>query len=436
MKAYPAYKDSKATWLSNIPTHWNVVKIKYVANIETGNTPPKADEENYADGLYIWVKPDELMGLTPIYDSKEKLSEKGKIFSRVVPKGSILVCCIGTIGKYGIAGVDLSTNQQINAVTFNDMYSQEFGKYVMAAAEEEHIRQSFSVVVSILSKSRQSNIKVPVPTLTEQQAIADFLDRKTSQIDKLIEKKQRQIELLQEQRTALINQAVTKGLDPTVQMKDSGIEWLGEIPAHWVILKLKYVSNLQTGITLGKSYIDQETVLRPYLRVANVQDGYLDLDDIKLIELLPNDLSRYALHVGDVVLTEGGDFDKLGRGYVWEGQIDGCLHQNHIFAVRPNQKRLNSYYLAFLMSSQHGKNYFTSTSKQTTNLATTNSTQLKNFALMLPTIDEQEQIIHYINDETGKIDDAIAKVSREIELLQEYRTALISDAVTGKIDVR
>jgi len=237
-------------------------------------------------------------------------------------------------------------------------------------------------------------------------------------------------------RAALISHAVTKGLDPNVKMKDSGIEWLGQIPEHWEIKRLKFVSDLQTGLTLGKKYEDRELVTRPYLRVANVQDGYLDLETITEVQIPPEDVERYELRPGDVLMTEGGDFDKLGRGYVWEGQITGCLHQNHIFAVRPRQADLNSDFLAAILTSSHGKNYFTSTSQQTTNLATTNSTKLRSFPVPLPPVNEQKAILDQVRTDAGHLDTIAAKVNSSVERLREYRTALISAAVTGKIDVR
>jgi type I restriction enzyme S subunit len=275
-----------------------------------------------------------------------------------------------------------------------------------------------------------------VPSTIEQHAIAAFLDRETTKIDALVAKEERLIELLQEKRAALITRAVTKGLDPNVPMKDSGVEWLGEIPAYWETKPLKALSQLQTGLTLGKKYDGRGLTTRPYLRVANVQDGYLDLSDIAEIELPEADATRYELRAGDVLMTEGGDFDKLGRGYVWEGQVAECLHQNHIFAVRPRGDLLMPRYLVLVMSSSYGRAYFTATSKQSTNLASTNSTKLRNFPMLVPTVAEQCAITTFTDLQATRIDALIAKVRAAIETLSELRTSLISAAVTGKIDVR
>jgi type I restriction enzyme S subunit len=214
----------------------------------------------------------------------------------------------------------------------------------------------------------------------------------------------------------------------------SGTSWLDSIPAHWQVKRLKFVSTIQTGLTLGKDYAGRRLVTRPYLRVANVQDGYLDLEKITEVAVPVENVARHELRPGDVLMTEGGDYDKLGRGYVWEGQIKGCLHQNHIFAVRPRPSLLESRFLASLMTSWHGKNYFTTTSQQTTNLASTNSTKLKNFPLPLPPVEEQTAILAFLDRETTKIDALIAKKKRLIELLEEKRTALIKRAVTQGLD--
>ena len=200
--------------------------------------------------------------------------------------------------------------------------------------------------------------------------------------------------------------------------------------------RLKQISVIQTGITLGKDYGDVELIERPYLRVANVQSGRLDLSEVTTVRVPPTEIKRATLKMGDVLMTEGGDIDKLGRGCMWLGDIPGCLHQNHIFAVRPNLTVLNPVFLVALMGSFHGRNYFQVTAKQTTNLATTNRTTLGNFPLYLPNLIEQQSILDYIAEQCGAQDAAIDGAHRQIELLQEYRTRLIADVVTGKLDVR
>jgi type I restriction enzyme S subunit len=169
------------------------------------------------------------------------------------------------------------------------------------------------------------------------------------------------------------------------------------ISAKWKKLPLDHVAYIQTGLAKGKTDIKNPRTV-PYLRVANVQDGYLDLSLIKLIEVEESNIDRYLLKPGDVLLTEGGDFDKLGRGAIWQGEINPCLHQNHIFVVRPKDELLMPEFLSHLTGSAYGKSYFLKCSKQSTNLASINSTQLKEFPVLLPPLMEQKKIVEAIHE--------------------------------------
>ena len=211
---------------------------------------------------------------------------------------------------------------------------------------------------------------------------------------------------------------------------------MDDVPEHWQLLRLKDVAQVQTGLTLGKAYRSTRTISRPYLRVANVQAGCLDLTHVKSINVPLNEADRATLLTGDVLMTEGGDIDKLGRGCVWRDEIPGCLHQNHIFAVRCRRGLLSPEFLVGLMGSIHGRAYFEFTAKQTTNLASTNSSTLCKFPIFLPALEEQVAILNVISEETNALDNAIGRSKREIDLIQEYRTRLIADVVTGKLDVR
>jgi type I restriction enzyme S subunit len=186
------------------------------------------------------------------------------------------------------------------------------------------------------------------------------------------------------------------------------------IPKGWQKNSLSEVAIVQTGIAKGNKKINEPLSL-PYLRVANVQDGYLDLQEIKNITISKKDLERYSLRFGDLLLTEGGDFDKLGRGAVWKDQIKPCLHQNHIFVVRVNPKVILSEFLSYLTGSKYGKKYFLSCSKQSTNLASINSNQLKHFPVLLPPLNEQKKIAKILST----WDQAIEKTQKLIQLKEK-----------------
>jgi type I restriction enzyme S subunit len=223
-------------------------------------------------------------------------------------------------------------------------------------------------------------------------------------------------------------------MDPNAPMKDSGVEWLGEIPEGWEVKRLKHVALLQSGIAKGKNNGDRKTISVPYLRVANVQDGYIDLSEVSEIKIEPHELDRYLLKAGDVLMNEGGDNDKLGRGTVWGGDIDPCIHQNHVFAIRPHL--IEPEWISLLTQSSYAKFYFFCRAKQSTNLASISASNILETPLIVPPKLDRQAVMSHVAIMTGKIDRLINVSERKIPLLQERRTALISAAVTGKIDVR
>jgi len=277
------------------------------------------------------------------------------------------------------------------------------------------------------------SLKSPLPPHDEQDCIANFLDQKTAEIDEAIAKKQRLIELLKEQKTILINRAVTKGLTPDVPMRDSGVEWVGDMPKHWEVKKLKYFSDVQSGITLGKQYGGKNLSNYPYLRVANVQAGFFDLSEIAVLSVPTRVAEQYFVRAGDILITEGGDIDKLGRGMVWENQVGNCLHQNHIFAVRVQLELVSEYFISLALGSDYGRRYFTHTANKTTNLASTNKTKLGNFSVAIPPPQEQQEVLKYSNNVSEEYDGLIRSISSEIEKLFEFKKIAVSETVTGKI---
>jgi len=198
---------------------------------------------------------------------------------------------------------------------------------------------------------------------------------------------------------------------------------------HWDIQRLEYCAVIQTGIAKGRKLAREQVITLPYLRVANVQDGYLDLTEVKGIELLKSEADRYKLHLGDVVVTEGGDFDKLGRGFLWDGQIPDCVHQNHIFAVRANRRILLPEYLAYLIQSNYGKAYFLSVAHKTTNLACINSAKLKAFPALIPSLGEQKDIATILQ----ACDSKITTLEKELSLHEELFRALLDELMTGRL---
>lgn len=428
---YEKYNPTNIDWIGDIPNGWEVWKLKRLGNIETWTTPPKAEEGNYMEDGIPWIKPDNLDGFVPLNDSKEKLSQMGALQARIIKKGSVLVCGIGTIGKIGVAGCDLTTNQQINSITFNQKIDELFGQYLVFASRKEMEKQSNKVVVSILNKSQQSNIFYPVCSLQEQQKIATYLNEKTAILDEAIVKKKNQIELLAEHRTALINDAITKGLDTNVEMKDSGIEWIGMIPKGWITAWMtKYITSIVDYRWKTPNKTDDGI---PLITARNIKGWKIDfelskeyINPLEYSEIM----SRWIPEKWDLLFTM--------EAPLWEVAV---IEDNNIIALaqriiklRPNHKLLNSRFLLYWITSSIFQADLQSLATGSTALWI-KASKLHKLRLILPILDEQKNIVEYLDKELNYINDMIAKIEKSIELLEEYKTSLISHAVSGKIKV-
>jgi type I restriction enzyme S subunit len=434
LKPYPTYKNSGVPWLGDVPEHWALHSL--------GALTSPVSQRGRPDLPLLSVVRDK--GVVPRSsmsdDENHNFIPDDLTNYKVVHQGNLVINKMKAWqGSIGIAPMDGIVSPAYFVFAFR-IGDRHFGQALLRSKTYVPFFAQASDGVRIgqwdLSTHGMKRIPVVVPPLEEQSAIVRFLDYVDRRIRGYTRAKQKLIALLNEQKQAIIHHAVTRGLDPYVRLKPSGVEWLGDVPEHWETARLKDAASVQTGLTLGKSYQGAATESRPYLRVANVQNGHLDLREVKYLDVPPHEAAGAILRAGDVLMTEGGDIDKLGRGCVWRDEIPGCLHQNHVFAVRCRPDILLPEFLVGLMVSLHGRAYFQMTAKQTTNLASTNSTTLRAFPVLLPPVSEQARILSGLGRLTSGIDATMAGLEREISLLREYRTRLIADVVTGKLDVR
>lgn len=281
-----------------------------------------------------------------------------------------------------------------------------------------------------LSGKNVGRMLAPIPPRNEQLRIVAYLDASCSTIGLVITKKKAQLDTLDALRKSIITAAVLGGVDDSVKLRQIDNPWLTHLPEHWTPVALKRVSGMQTGLTLGKTY-EPPLVERPYLRAANVQDGYVDLEKVTRIEVPIAVAVRHALQPGDVLMTEGGDLDKLGRGTVWNGEIHSCMHQNHVFALRCHRHKLLPKFLAYVTASSYGRDYFEATGKRTTNLASTNSTKVGMIPMPLPPLPEQQTIIEYLDGKLADLAQTEECIRRQVGTLEGYRKSLIHECVTG-----
>ncbi len=409
-------KDSDIAWLGGIPEGWRIKRLKYIAKIQTGGTPLKSDNENYSTNGIPWIKPDNLDDLKPLNDSYEKVSEKGLISNPIISKDDILVCCIGTVGKMGVAGCDLTFNQQINSVQFYEEINKQFGKYLILSSQEEHLRNSQIVVLAILNKTKQSNIKFPLPPIEKQDAIANYLDKKTAQIGKFIDDKKKMIGLLKEQKQAIIHQATTKGIDKNAKMKDSSIAWLGQIPEDWKMLKFKFLYKASMGATI----LAQDLIKNGKIPV------YSATESDKIFGYV-ND-SSVILEKDDLVIPARGN--SIGNLMIVKEER-ATSTQTTIYAkkLRDNKNNIDFIFHYCKSLANHLFEYEVTAIPQIT------VGQVKENPMLIPPVEIQKKIVAHIKKETSQIDIAIKKIEQEIELVEEYKKSLIFHAVTGKITI-
>lgn len=443
-KAYPAYKDSGVEWLGPVPEHWEVSSLKYLVSAIDSGTSVNATDTPAREGEFGVLKTSCVYSGTfdPAENKAVVLEEYGRVSCPLVV-GSLIVSRMNTPDLVGAAGLvrhapdGIFLPDRLWQVSFSGMmptFSYYWSQSDSYRTQVKKVCTGTSSSMQNLSQDQFKDFVLGVPAEGEQQLITAHLDRETARIDALIEKKTRFIQLLREKRQALITHAVTKGLDSNVKMKDSGVEWLGQVLEHWNVKRLKLIATVQTGIAKGKDNAGKDTIEVPYLRVANVQDGYLDLREVATIEVSTADLPRYLLQPGDVLMNEGGDFDKLGRGHVWQGEVEPCIHQNHVFAVRPHG--VSSEWLSSFASSAAAQFYFMGRSKQSTNLASISSSNLMELVVPLPREEEQHLILAELDRQVTKVKALVTMTERSIALLKERRSALITAAVTGQIDLR
>ena len=429
MKPYPEYKDSGVEWIGEIPVGWEVKKLKYFCLIKSGDG--FANDLQGREGLEI---PFFKVSDTNIPENKTRMFVSNNSVSQEdVENFNFTLHQINSI-VFPKIGATLLLNKrhiltQLSCIDNNMMSlfcvtaDYNFIFYVMLNVDFKNYCNIASPVPSINS-SDVGDIKVPFPSILEQQQIISYLDEKTQQIDQLIQNKEQKIKLLQEKRTAVINQAVTKGLTPEVEMKDSGVEWIGQIPVGWEMIKVKYIFNLITE-KAPKNH-DME-LLSLYTDIG--------VEPRKNLEQKGNKASTtdeyWIVKEGDIIVN------KL---LAWMGAIARSSYNGVTSPAYDILRPVVDIDSKFYHHLFRGGLYLTEFKRRSRGIMNMRLRlyfeELGQILVPCPNLDIQTKIVSYLDDKTQQIDDLIGKEQRKIELLKEYRQSLISDAVTGKIDVR
>ena len=422
-KRYPAYRDSGVEWLGSCPRHWCTTRIRDNVNLVNGY-PFDSNLFDIGDGIPLVRIRDILNDQTGIVWTGEAVPEAA------INNGDIL---IGMDGDFNVSwwnGGYAMLNQRVCCIRVKtNNLDQRFIFYLLHFPLKIINDLAYSTTVKHLSSFDVLKTRFARPSIEEQRAIAAFLDRETGRIDALIAKKERQIELLQEKRAALISHAVTKGLDPDAPMRDSGVEWLEEIPEHWEIMNLKRIGKVRYGLGQPPSELNEGV---PLIRATNINRG--KISDEGMLFINPDEVpeSRDAvLSEGEIIIVRSGAYtgDSAIIPFKYAGAIAGY---DTVFTIN---KGINRYFAWQILSKeiqdlQFGFNKLRAAQPHL------NAEEINEIIIVNPLFEEQKAIAAFLDCETWRIDTLTTKVRESISKLREYRTALISAAVTGKIDVR
>jgi type I restriction enzyme, S subunit len=432
---YPKYKDSGVEWLGEVPEHWKMVLLKRAfASVDYGISDALDSEGAVA-----------ILRMGNIENGRVVMDDLK--YADVVPPtlllrhGDLLYNRTNSLDLIGKVGMFVPPNSDpvsfasylVRMRTAADSVPEFFAYFLNTDGILSVARSNAFVAIGQcnLNPTRYGQIEIALPPKTEQIAIAEFLDREIGKVDELVVEQRRLMELLKEKRQAVISQAVTKGLNPRVPMKPSGIEWLGDVPEHWRMLRLKHVSPRISGrlVYQPAQYFSNEGV--PFLMGNNVTEQGISWDDVKLIpEDINKSFAEYALREGDVVTVRVG---APGVTCVVPKEADG-LNCGSLMIIR-RSPTFSSDWLSVVMNSvvvrtQIDEVQYGAAQEQI------NITDAVNFQIPTPPLSEQHEIAAFLMAEIGKFDALAAEAQKAIDLLQERRTALISAAVTGQIDVR
>jgi type I restriction enzyme S subunit len=437
MKTYPEMKDSGVEWIGKIPSHWDLVPLKRISqDIVSGGTPDTSNPDYWDDDGTPWVSISDMTEngkyLTGTKKGLSSLGLQSKGLSPI-PLGSVFISIYGSMGKTSITMVDCVSHQGIlGIIPHNRWINGDFLFLSLNDLSGFVSTESSTNTQGNLSLDKVRRIPLPLPPLHEQQEIVSFLDEKTGLIDDLITKKTRRIELLKEMRSSLISEVVTKGLDPDVEMKDSGVEWIGEIPSHWGIGKLRYLFRMEGGGTPSSEKPEYWNGDIPWVSPKDMKsDEVMDTED---------HVTELGVEESTTNLVPSGSILMVFRSGILKNTIPVAKISN---PMTVNQD-IKSFYTS---SSELGLYFFYFVKglnsvllnlwrKEGTTVESLESKWVSDSPLPLPPLHEQQEIVSFLDEKTGLIDEEISREEESIIKLKELRESLISEVVTGKRDVR
>ncbi len=444
-KKYPSYKDSGVEWLGDIPTHWNTKRLKNVIRASITDGPHETPE--FIDEGVPFLSVDGIQEGELSFKKCRYISEDAhNLYKRkaFIELDDILLGKAASIGKVARVKVDFEFSIWSPLALIKPKLDEVIPNYLEYLLKSDLTQYQIQQLSTSNTQQNISMADIPkfnfsLPELKEQQQIANFLDEATAKIDTLIEKQTKQIELLKEKRQAVISHAVTKGINPNVSMKDIGVEWLGEIPEHWELSKLRFLFSFSTGLNITKANLIDEGGI-PCVNYGEIHSKYgfevnANINDLKCVD------KEYLITSKSSLLSEGDFiFADTSEDMKGAGNFTHVIGNTKVFAgyhtvIARQIYNYNSKFFAYVFDSEVFRTQIQLAIKGVKVFSITQAI-LKNCLTWFPLLSEQQEIANYLDEKTLKIDTLIEKSNKSIELLKEKRTALISACVTGKIDVR
>ncbi len=441
LKPYPEYRDSEIKWIGEIPEGWGVRKLKYICT-KYAEYGLNISSDNYQTEGIRFIR-------TTDVDDYGNLQNRGIYLNKSLCKGYTLNCGDLLISRSGTIGRTFLFNSKKNGeatyagylVRFSINKNKAMPKYVFYFTKTNSFFgwleiQSIETTIENVNGQKYANLLLTIPPLPDQIVIANFLDSKTAKIDDLIEKDKKLIELLKEKRTALINYAVTKGLDPNVKTKDSGIDWIGKIPEGWGVKKLKFVSEVYISNVDKKTYPNEHDVL-----LCNYIDVYKNefiTSNLEFMKATANivQVKKLSINKNDVIITKDSEtIEEIAIPAIVTEDFQNVVCGYHLAIIRSCKKEILGKYLFRLFQSKKFSEQFSVKANGVTRYGIS-TYPIKNIPILLPPKEEQERIVNHLDKHTIRIDKTIQKNQKKIELLKEYKKSLIHHTVTGKVDVR
>ncbi|EOW9220404.1 restriction endonuclease subunit S [Vibrio cholerae] len=434
MTPYSEYKESRVPWLGKIPSHWKLLPCRAIVD----NQVEKNDSGKIEEYLSLMAN----IGVVRYEEKGDVGNKKPEDLTKckLVKQGNLVINSMNyAIGSYGMSPFNGVCSPVYIVLEPKEQIVER--RYALRLFEnkpmQKHLAQLGNGILQHRAAIKWDDIKpqaVPVPPLEEQRAILYFLDRETQRIDSLIEEKQTFIKLLKEKRQALISHVVTKGLNPNVEMQDSGIEWIGQVPKHWGMSKVRYLGQCQNGINIGGEFFGHGT---PFVSYGDVYNNTSLPEKVQgLVLSTEKDQDNYSVIAGDVLFTRTSEtIEEIGFSAVCKSTIEKAVFAGFLIRFRPNEGNLDIGFSEYYFRNEKLRAFFAKEMNLVTR-ASLSQDLLKKMPVLLPPIDEQNEIANYLQAECNKFSEIFAETEKTILLLKERRTSLISAAVTGKIDVR